>query len=168
LARISVKLASTFPAFHSLESLMANGATVRLPLAGEPVSTPAKAKPAAAPAATAIQIGTAMADAVEALGVALVEGGTPMRAETRTLNGEKLAAVVELQLAHFGETDDFRGLAQREGRRVLLERHAAGLRQQLGANVPEAAIARTFDELCICVVTVANQVAAIEAAFRTN
>ena len=98
-------------------------------------------KPAAAPAATAIQIGVAIADAVEAIGIALAEGGAPMRAEIRTLNGERLAAVVELWLHHFGEIDDFRGLAQREGRRVLLERHAAEMRQQLGEDVPETAIA---------------------------
>jgi hypothetical protein len=91
-----------------------------------------------------------------------------MRAETRALNGEKLAAVVTLWLDHIGEIDDFRGLALAAGRRVLLERHAAGLRQQLGANVPEAAIARTFDELCGHIITVANQVAAIEMAFRSN
>jgi hypothetical protein len=139
-----------------------NGATARLPV--EPISS--KAKPATPP--VAIQIGSAMADAVDALGVAMAEGDIPMRPGTRTLNGEKLAVVVELWLHHFGEIDDFRGLAQREGRRVLLERHAAGLRQQLGANVPETAIATTFDELCGHIVTIAGQVAAIEAVYRSN
>jgi hypothetical protein len=146
---------------------MANGTAVRLPLV---TFEPTSAKPAAAPAATAIQIGEAVASAVEAVGLALIdtESGTPLRAEIRTLNGEKIAVVVTLWLDHLGESDDFRGLAQREGRRVLLERHGEALRQQLGANVPEAVIARCVDELCGWITTIAGQVAAVEAVYRSN
>jgi hypothetical protein len=115
-------------------------------------------------------LGIAMADAVEALGAALidVEGGAPLRAENRTLNGEQLAAVVELQLAHFGTIDDWRGLALAEGRRVLIERHGAALRRRFGADVPEAAIDAAIADLCTWVITVAGQVSATEMAFRTN
>lgn len=140
---------------------MANGAALaRLPF--DPPSTPI-----AATVGEPIEnkVGIAVADACEAFGVALAEGGNPMRTETRRLNGERLAAVVELWLAH-RDIDDFRALAQREGSRTLLARHAAGMRQ--GADIPEMAIARTFDELCSLVVTVAGQVAATEAAFRMN
>jgi hypothetical protein len=149
---------------------MANGAVARLPF--DPPSAPAATagKPGAASAATAIQVGVAMADAVEFVGRALidVEGGAPLRAATRELGGTRIAAVVTLWLDHFGEIDDFRSLAQREGCRVLLERHAAEMRQQLDKDIPDAAIADTFDELCACVVTAANEVVAIEMAYRTN
>jgi hypothetical protein len=141
-----------------------NGVAVALPV--EP--TPTQAKPAAPPAATAIQVGEAVADAVEALGRGLAEGGAPMRAETRALNGEKLAAIVEIWLHHFGEIDDFRGLAQREGVRALRARHGEALRQQIGADCSEQAITGTFDELCGHIVTIAGQVAAIEAVYRSN
>ena len=148
---------------------MANG-SVALHVALEPAQdAPARATagtPSAA--ATEIEIGVAVANACEALGVALAEGSAPMHAETRTLNGEKLAVVVELWLHHFGEIDDFRGLAQREGVRALRARHGEVLRQQLGENVPETAIVRTFDELCSWVVTAAAQVTAVERVFRAN
>jgi hypothetical protein len=114
------------------------------------------------------EVGIAVANACEAFGIALAEGGAPMRAETRKLNGEKLAVVVELWLDHFGQVDDFRALAQRAGCSALLERHAVGMRQLLGADVPDAAMTRTFDELCACVVSTAGQVAAVEAAYRSN
>jgi hypothetical protein len=149
---------------------MANGVAA-LPLAFEPApesKDAAVGSPGAAPAATAIQVGVAVANACEAVGIALAEGGAPMRAETRAMSGERLAVVVEHLLAHLGEIDGWRDLAQREGRRVLLERHAAGMRQQLGADTPAAAIARTFDELCGYIITAAIQVAAIELAYRSN
>jgi hypothetical protein len=143
--------------------MAANGAVVRLPV--ELAPTCAKAEPSAA---MAIQIGIAVADACEALGVALAEGGTPMRPETRKLSGEKLAVVVELQLASIGTMPDFSGVAVVEGCRVLLERHAAGMYRVLGENVPEAAVAKTFNELCGHIIIAAKQVTAIELAYRSN
>jgi hypothetical protein len=145
---------------------MANGAVARLPF--DPPSTSAGAKPAAPP--VAIQIGDAMADAVEFVGRALVdvEGGAPLHAATRELGGTRIAAVVTLWLDHLGEIDNFRGLAQREGCRVLLARHAAEMRQQLGADCSEAALTECFDELCSWVITVAAQVTAVERVFRAH
>jgi len=140
--------------------MAANGAVVRLPV--ELASTCAKTEPS-----TAIQIGSAVADAVEAFTRAMAEESIPMRPETRTLNGEKLAVVVELWLDH-REVDDFRSLALRAGCSALLERHAVGMRQLLGADVPDAAMVRTFDQLCACVVSTAGQVAAVEAVYRSN
>jgi hypothetical protein len=142
---------------------MANGATVALlPPTSGLASTCAKTEPS-----TAIQIGIAVANACEALGVALAEGAR-MCAGTRALNGERLAAVVTLWLDHIGEIDDFRALAQREGCRELVARHAAEMCQLLGENVPDTAIAKTFDELCGYIVAAAGQVTAIELAYRAH
>jgi hypothetical protein len=148
---------------------MANGATVALlPPASGPA--PAQAKPAAPPAATAIQIGSAVADAVEALIVALIdtESGAPLRPETKALNGEKIAQVVELQLDALGEVDDFRNLALAAGRSAILERHGEALHRLLGAGVPETAIVECIDELCGHIITVATEVAAVEAVYRSH
>jgi len=111
-------------------------------------------------------IGRVVADATEALGRAMADydAGRRLTDANRALGGETIAKVVEIQLATLGEMPEFADVALAEGRRVLLERHAAGLRQQLGA----AAIARTFDELCGHIIIVANQVTAIELAYRSN
>jgi hypothetical protein len=115
-----------------------------------------------------VEIGIAVANACEAFGVALAEENIPMRAETRTLNGEKLAVLVELWLAHLGEVDDFRGLAQRAGCSALLERHGKAIHQLLGAGVPETTITECIGELCGLVLGVANEVAAVESVMRAN
>jgi hypothetical protein len=146
-----------------------NGVAVALPV--EPAETkPGTVSGFSTPTEIERSIGEATASAVEALIVALIdsEGGAPMRPEIKALNGEKLAVVVELWLAHLGEVDDWRGLALAAGRSAILERHGEALRQQIGAGVSDAAIAGCIDELCGWVVTVAGQVAAIEAAYRSN
>jgi hypothetical protein len=144
---------------------MANGTpALKLVPAPESKDTPAEAT------AIGVAIGPAMADSVEALGLALIdtESGAPLRAEIRTLNGEKLAQIVELQMAHLGEIENFAVVALAEGRRVLLERHRAGLHRQLGADVPEEAIVGCIDELCGWILTIAGRVTATEMAFRSN
>ena len=131
-------------------------------LANEPLPTPR------VPIDTTI--GPAVVGAVEALVQMLidVEGGTPLRAETRTLGGDRLAVVVEHLLTHHGEIDGWRDLAQREGMRSLHERYGTDLRQQLGTDVSGAAIDAALSELCAQVITAAGQVAAIERVFRAN
>ena len=73
--------------------------------------------------------------------------------------------VVELQLATLGEMPDFGVIALAEGRRTLLARHGAALRQQLGSD---AGIDDVFDYLLSHVLAVATKVSAIEMAFRSN
>jgi hypothetical protein len=114
-------------------------------------------------------IGIAMAAAAEAFARALtdVEEGASLRAASRELGGERIAAVATIWLDH-REIDDFRGLAQREGVRALQTRYGEALHQQLGADCSETAIAECFDKLCAWVTTVAGQVVATEMAFRLN
>jgi hypothetical protein len=145
------------------KALMAsNGVAVALPV--EPISS--KVKPAAPP--VAIQIGEAMADACEALGRSLADldaGG--LTAANRARGGETIAAVVEMQLAHFGAFD-FGAVASATGRHALLQRHGTALRQLLGAGVPEEAITGCIDELLSQILAVANKVAAVERVFREH
>ena len=70
-------------------------------------------------------------------------------------------------LAHFGAFD-FSAIATATGRHVLLQRHGAALRQQLGADVPEEAITGCIDELCGHIVTAARQVVAVEQVLRAH
>jgi hypothetical protein len=114
-----------------------------------------------------IALGQAMADAVEALGAGLadLDAGGRLSDANRARGGETIAAVVELQLATLGQIDDFRGLAQREGCRILHARHGAALRQQLGTD---AGIDYTFSVLLSHILAVATKVSAIEAVYRSN
>jgi hypothetical protein len=141
---------------------MANGAVVRLPLV---TPEPTSAKPTAPPAATAIQVGEAVADAVEALGAALADldaGG--LTAANRARGGVTVAAVVELQLTHFGAFD-FGALALVEGKRILHARHGAVLHRQLGTD---AGIDDVFGDLLSHILAVATEVTATEMAFRAH
>ena len=148
---------------------MANGHRA-LSLVFEPPSDLANEPMPTSPVPIDAMIGTAIVGAVEAVGLMLidVEGGAPLRAETRTLGGDRLAVVVEHLLAHPGEIDDWRDLAQREGMRSLHQRYGTALRQQLGADVSGAVIDAALSELCALVITAAGQVAAIERVFRAN
>jgi hypothetical protein len=137
-----------------------NGIAVRL--APEPIS----AKPGAAPAATAIQIGVAMADAVEALGAGLADYDAGGLTDTnRARGGVTIAKIVEMQLAALGDMPDFSAVALAEGKRILLARHGATLRQHLGTD---AGIDDTFDMLLSHILAVATKVSAIEAVYRAN
>lgn len=139
---------------------MANGAAA---LALLPT---ASATPAAGQKDIRAALGHAMADATEALGAGLadLDAGGRLSDANRTRGGETIAAVVELWLGAFGEID-FGVIALAEGRRVLLARHGATLRQQLGTD---AGIDDVFCALLSHVLTVANKVAAIEMAYRAH
>jgi hypothetical protein len=151
---------------------MANG-SVALHVAIAPAQdapVEATSKPGACPAAPEITIGVAVASAVEALVQMLidVDGGAPLRAEIRTLGGDRLAMVVEHLLAHLDEVDNWRDHAQQEGVRLLHERYGAALRQHLDTDVSGATIDAALNELCALVITAAVQVSAIELAMRAN
>jgi hypothetical protein len=112
-----------------------------------------------------VELGRLMADAVAALGAGLADLDAGGLTDTnRARGGETIAAVVELQLAHFGAFD-FGALALAEGKRILHARHGATLRQQLGSD---AGIDDTFDMLLSHVLAVATKVSAIEAVYRSN
>jgi hypothetical protein len=145
---------------------MPNGAVVRLPLELQPPSPPAPAvtdKPTAGIEAT--KIGSVVADAAEIFAMAMAEydtGGALSQA-TRTASGERLGRVAEEFLSAFGELPNLVATAHHEGRRTLLARHAAILRQHYGL-IPEAAINELLDH----VVAIASKVARDEMAFRAN
>jgi hypothetical protein len=146
-----------------------NGVAVVLPC--EPPSTPtgAMASPGVVPGSTTptgieILLGTAMADACEALGAGLADydaGG--LSNINRTRGGVTIAAVVELWLAHFGAFD-FGAVALTEGKRILHARHDPVLRQQ-GSD---AVIDDVFGELLSHILAVATKVCAIERVFREH
>jgi hypothetical protein len=110
-----------------------------------------------------VELGRLMADAVEALGAALADydaGG--LTAANRARGGETIAALVELQLTHFGAFD-FGAVALAAGRSAIFARHGVTLRQHCGA-VPETAL----DGLLTHVLAVATKVCAIERVFREH
>jgi hypothetical protein len=111
-----------------------------------------------------IALGQAMADATDALGAALadLDAGGRLSDANRTRGGETIAALVELQLAHFGAFD-FGAVALAAGRRAIFARHGVMLRQHCGA-VPETAL----DGLLTHILAVASKVAAIGAVYRSN
>jgi hypothetical protein len=106
-------------------------------------------------------IGTAAADAVEAMWMAVAEylesgHGTLVW----TLGGTTIARVYELQQATLGQLD-FAGTVRREGKRVMFSRHAARCQAQLGIGLSEAFI----DELIDGVLEIVAKVADFEVAF---
>jgi hypothetical protein len=111
-------------------------------------------------------IGLAMADATDALGAGLADldvGG--LTAANRARGGATIAKIVEMQLAALGDMPDFGAIALAEGRRTLIARHGAALRQQLGTD---AGIDYTFGVLLAHVLAVASKVAAVERVLRAN
>ena len=129
---------------------MANGALLpALPAAADPIGP--STSPHAGDQSDRIVIGDAMADAVIALGAALIdfEAAGAMSPATKDAGGSRIARVVEMQLAASDETD-FVAAARAEGRHTLLRRHGAALRQRFGA-ISETAIDGLVDEVLVIV-----------------
>jgi hypothetical protein len=98
--------------------IMANGVAVLRPLAEDPA--PALAPTDGEPIEQ--RIGIAMADAVAAISLGCVEWGWGggLTVPTKSLGGERIAALYWLAQS---SGPDFEATARTEGRRVLLERH---------------------------------------------
>jgi hypothetical protein len=79
----------------------------------------------------------------------------------RTVGGDSLSKLAQLRLTTFGEVD-FATVAQREGRRVLFQRHGAALRQ---LNLDTAGGEKAFSELVCMAVGIAEKVAHDEQVF---
>jgi hypothetical protein len=144
---------------------MANGVTARLLPFPEPapaIAQPAAGKPAAARAATEIEValGPAMADSVEALGLALIdtESGAPLRAEIRTLNGEKLAQIVELRWLTSARSTIGAGLHLQQAAVCCSDGAAQGCASAVPHVPEERRSSESLDQLLSWVLTVASQV----------
>jgi hypothetical protein len=94
-------------------------------------------------------------------GVGGFEAGGRLTPATRTLGGECIGRVCELQLAMLGEID-FGTVARQEGKRVLHQRHSAAFRQHYGADLDEAALDAALDEIVGWVISIAERVVADE------
>jgi hypothetical protein len=141
---------------------MPNGTAIALPPALDP---PAPAK-AIAPGEVEQRIGTAVADAVTAIGAGLMdwEAAGSLRDTTRRLAGEHLGRVAMLQLEHASGDNNFAAIARSAGRRELWSRCDAGFRAHYGASFDEAAIDHALDENISWVIEITTKVVRDERA----
>ena len=122
-------------------------------------------KPDAAGPLIEITIAAAVASATMAFVAGVIDWQAlgAMTPAVREQNGELLARVVELELAHLGEIDF--DAVRLESRRVLHQRHGDAFR---AVDCDAVMVDAGFDELIGYVLTIANNVVASELAFRSH
>jgi hypothetical protein len=141
-----------------------NGAAAALPLELEPPSPPVSALATTdKPTELETKIGEATAGAVLAIayGMTAYIANGQLTDAARTVGGDSLSKLAQLRLDTFGQID-FAGIAKREGRRVLFQRHGAALQQM---NLDAAGLEKAFSELVGMAVGIAEKVAHDEQVF---
>ena len=137
---------------------MPNGATVALPLELDP--------PIGREHAEIIErIGATVADAAIAVcaGISDWEADGRLSGTTRVRTGDLFVQLYELQETTLGKLD-FNTTARREGKRTIMRRHGAALKQHYGAALSAERLGAVLDEIIGWPLDVLAKLTAVERA----